>query len=470
LEDFERLKDRRILLLNPPGDKLYLRDYYCSKISKANYVYQPTDLLILSGILAQRHEVHVLDAIVRRLSFKEALNTAEKIAPDVVIFLTGAVSKETDFEFLSQLSLRLNARFIGTGDILLENPRRHLEELPWLDAIIMDFTADEVLAYLQGATGPFDSLYHKEDEMGLSPSWRKCHGQFLIPIPRHELFLDGHYRHPFVRQRPMATVLTDYGCPFDCRFCVMPSLGYKYRPVDNVMAELRYLASLGIREVYFNDQTFGVNKDRALSLCQAIAEERLGFGWVCFSRVDLVDEQLLDAMKGAGCHTIAFGVESGSEEIRTSYRKEITREQILRAFEMCRGFGFDIAATFIMGLPEETEEDLQSTLRFAIELKCDFASFNVAVPRMRTELRQEAISSALISPEMTKMDQSGTYAVMGTRYLSREEIERMVARAIRRFYCRPSYVLSRARRITSLQDLRRHIVSGLAVLRDVIRR
>ena len=461
---------QRVLLLNPPGDELYLRDYYCSKISKANYVYQPTDLLILSGILGQRHEVHVLDAIISRLSFEEALRVARSLEPDVVVFLTGAVSKRSDFRFVAKLRERAGARVIGTGDVLMEGSEAVLENEPWLDAIVLDFTREEILDYLDGAEGPFESMLYQRGGKVVSARWRRSHGIFQIPVPQHELFLDRRYTHPFVRRSPMATVLTDYGCPFRCRFCVMASLGYKVRPVDNVMEELEYVASLGVREIYFNDQTFGADKKRTRALCEAMMERGFGFGWACFSRVDVVDESFLRLMKAAGCHTITFGVESGNDEIRSRARKGFTREQIVKAFEMCHAHAIDAAATFILGLPDETREDLLASMEFAIELDCDFASFNVAVPRMRTELREEAVSSGLVSAETTKMDQSGTYAVMGTRHLDREETEHLVALAIRRFYCRPRYILRRLLHVRSWYDLRRHIVSGLAVMRDVTRR
>jgi anaerobic magnesium-protoporphyrin IX monomethyl ester cyclase len=230
------------------------------------------------------------------------------------------------------------------------------------------------------------------------------------------------------------------------------------------------LASLGVREVYFNDQTFGAQKERTLDLCRAMAKGRLNFGWTCFTRADVVDDKFVEAMKSAGCHTVTFGVESANDAVRAASGKGISRHHIERAFEMCHAQGMDAAATFIMGLPDETEEDLRASAALAVKLGCDFASFNIAVPRMRTWLRHEAITLGLVNPHMTKMDQSGTYAVMGTRHLSREETEHLLAQAIREFYFRPSYILGRLRRIRSLQDLRRHVVCALAVIQNLLKR
>jgi anaerobic magnesium-protoporphyrin IX monomethyl ester cyclase len=464
------LRNSRVLLLNPPGDELYLRDYFCSKISKANYIYQPTDLLVLSGILGQRHEVYLLDAVVQRLSFDATLHRALDLAPDVVLFLTGAVSRRTDFPFLARLKKQLGARFIGIGDVLLEDTQRTMEGEPWLDAVLLDFTQPEILDYLGGSPGPFRTIFRRDGSRVVPTPWPRAQGTFEIPVPRHDLFLHPGYSHPFLRGTPMTTVLTDYGCPFQCRFCVMPVLGYKVRPVENVLAELSFVASLGVREIYFNDQSFGALRDRTMALCQAMSERGFSFGWTCFTRVDLVDEPFLHAMKAAGCHTVTFGVESARDEIRSAAGKGITREQIVKAFGMTHALGMDAAATFILGLPDERAADLRASAKLAREIGCDFASFNVAVPRMRTPLRKEAVEAGLVDPETIEMDQSGTYAVMGTRHISRAEAERLLAQAIRGFYCRPSYILRRLRRLDSFHDLKRHWVSGLAVLQDLLRR
>jgi radical SAM superfamily enzyme YgiQ (UPF0313 family) len=186
--------------------------------------------------------------------------------------------------------------------------------------------------------------------------------------------------------------------------------------------------------------------------------------------VDVVDEEFLVAMKRAGCHTVIFGVESGNRAIRDGTRKGITRDQIVAALELCRKHHVATAATFILGLPDEREEDILATAELALKLRCDYAAFNVPIPRMGTRLRREAVAHGLVPPTLMRMDQSGTYAAMGTKHLSKAEVERLAAKAIRRFYLRPSYVLRRLASVRSRYDLKRHVVSGLAVLRDVLRR
>ena len=117
----------KILLLNLPGKRIYTRDYYCSKVSKSDYIYHPTDLLLLSGTLDEVHEVKVLDAIAERMDDDECLTFISDDSYDVVIFLTGSVSWEEDCAFLKKLNKKTDALLIGTGDVLLEGGCKVIE-------------------------------------------------------------------------------------------------------------------------------------------------------------------------------------------------------------------------------------------------------------------------------------------------------------------------------------------------------
>ena len=131
-------------------------------------------------------------------------------------------------------------------------------------------------------------------------------------MPRHEYFPLKEYKYAFSRDFPTAHLMTDFGCAFNCSFCPIriDNLGFKIRPVNEIIEELKYLKSIGIKELYFRDQTFGANKKRAIELCNKMIEEGLKFSWHCFSRVDVINEDLIDAMRSSGCHTIIFGMKA----------------------------------------------------------------------------------------------------------------------------------------------------------------
>jgi len=458
----------RVLLLNPPGDKVYIRDYYCSKVSKANYTYEPLDLLLLSGILSQRHEVLAIDAIASKLTETECLARIVDYKPDATIFITGSVSYKTDFEFLKKIKSAHNTLLIGSGDIFMEDQIKQLQENTAIDAILLDFTDPSILEYLDGRYDSDNIISRKQGQVIQGRIIRRHGEEFHIPQPRHELFPLSRYNYPFVREKKFATVLTDYGCPYKCTFCIMSQIGHKMRLVEDVIQELRGIKAQGITEVYFDDQTFAANKKRTFKLLERMIEERLDIGWCCFSRVDVLDEGLIRRMKAAGCHTIMFGVESGNEAILNAHNKGITKSKVIEAFRLCRRYGITTVATFIIGLPEETHETAEETVKFSLESGCDYASYNVAVPRMGTILRENAIRDKLIDSTVYEMDQSGSKAILKTRGLTISEVERLKNQAIKRFYFRYSFLLKELFRIKTLYDITSRVNGFYGVMRNML--
>ena len=452
----------KVLLLNPPGGQSFVRDYYCSKVSKSNYLFQPIDLVMQSGILAERHKVTVCDAIADRLTPEQTLALVKQAAPDAIVSLAGSVCLDDDLAFLEQAARQCGTLLVS-GDAFLEEPERWLVKYRFITGILLDFTSADVLRFLDGDRQRGSSIVFREADTAYV---RPRSQAFAVPVPRHELFTSSNYRFPFVRQREFATILTDFGCPYSCSFCVMATLGYRYRNADNVMDELRYLKGLGMRELFFIDQSYGVRRDKALQLCEAMVQEQLGFGWVCYSRVDLIDRELLVAMKRAGCHTIIFGVESASSLILERYQKGYTKQAILETFRLCRECGVRTVATFILGLPEETRQTAMETIVFLKDIDCDFASFNVAVPRAGTELRKTAIQGGLVCEDITIMDQSGTTIAMATHHLTPGEVGELKHLALRTFYLRPSYLLRRLAGIRSWYELKEQIREGFHLLCD----
>jgi tRNA A37 methylthiotransferase MiaB len=457
----------KILLLNPPGTRPYLRDYYCSKVAKADYLYEPTDLLLLSGLLSEKHKVMVLDCIAQAMQPAEALENIRTAQPEVIVFLSGAVSWQEDRVFLRELKELTGATLIGSGDLFLEDGVQVLSSHDFVDALLLDFTTPDILQYLKdGEKDRLENMIYRQGESIIeTPLNRARNDTFTIPPPRHDLFPHRRYHYPTVKRPPFATVLTDYGCPYPCRFCVMGKLGYKVRPVNNVLDELVMLADLGFKEIYFNDQTFGVLRERTLALGEGMNEKQLRFGWQAWTRVDLVDEQLLQVMQAAGCHTLLFGVETANERTLASQKKGYSLAQVRHAFNLCRKLGIRTMATFIVGLPGETEADIQNNIRFALELDPDYASFNVLVPRAATDTRREALEQGWIQESSVSLDQSGTLPLMGNEHLSAHDVWRLKNEAIRSFYARPGYWWRRLKTMSTFYELRHNLGNAWTLLR-----
>ncbi|MBI2267567.1 MAG: radical SAM protein [Armatimonadetes bacterium] len=462
------MAEKRVLLLNPPNPRLCIRDYYHSKTSKTNYLFPPIELVVLSGILSTRHEVDVLDAIADRMPDEKCLEKIAKKGYDAIVTLMGDVSFGHDVYFLQQVRARTRAPLFAMGDCLLETPEQRLRELPFLDGILLDFTNQDIVRFLGGDRDQLHCMAYRDGEKTVESIAPWGEKEFEIPVPRHELFTSRSYRFPLVRNPRFTTMLTDYGCRFKCTFCVSGTLGHKQRPAGNVIQEMKHVYSLGIREIFFEDNTFRSNKLDNRKLCEAMIEADLGMGWVCFSRVDVVDETTLALMKRAGCHTIIFGVESAAPEILKRYRKGYTLEKVRTTFQLCRKLGIRTVGTFLFGLPEDTWETCRKTINLAVELDCDYASFNMAVPRAHTGLREIALQEGLVSADLRNMDQSGAEICMPTRHLTIEQLKRIKRNFVTRFYLRPSYFLKRLRGIGNFYELRENLSEALALFRGIL--
>ncbi len=457
----------RVLLLNPPGRRIYIRDYFCSKTTKSNYLFHPIDLVVLSGTLALEHEVSVLDCMAERLDPFAAGKRIEAFDPQVIVSLVGSVSWDEDRVFLAGQAAN-GRRILAIGDVLHEDSQLRMAHEAWLEACLHVFANHDVLHYLNGDLDKIEDMTVRDESgaalrlLRVERKFRK--GAFRIPRPRHELFPRHGYHFSFARNERFATLLTDYGCPYPCTFCVIGTLGFQTRPVADVLEEIDACRADGVHEFFFLDQTFGVERKRGLELCAALAE-RKDLSWTGYTRPDVADDEMLAAMRAAGCHTVMMGVESADDALLATYKKGYKSSIIADAFRRAKRHGLRTVGTFIIGLPEETEQSLEKTLELAVRLEMDFLSLNMAVPRFGTPFRARALELGIARREDLVMDQGGETAFLPTQTLDRERMLALKKRMVRKFYLRPGYLWSRLRQAKSMWELKAQAKEGWALLR-----
>lgn len=160
-------------------------------------------------------------------------------------------------------------------------------------------------------------------------------------------------------------VASSRGCPGQCTFCGSPKFWgrrVRLRSAEHFVEELALLYQKGVRFFYFSDDTFTVNKARVVEICKAILNQGLKIAWVAISRADYVNETILHWMRRAGCIQISYGVESGSEKIRSLLNKRLKTDDIKEAFSLTHRYGILARAYFIYGSPQETEETIEATI------------------------------------------------------------------------------------------------------------
>jgi radical SAM superfamily enzyme YgiQ (UPF0313 family) len=419
----------KLLLLNPPAKNLYLRDYFCSSLSKAGYCWQPIDFLVISGLLKNNYEVFVLDCIAEKLSFSNSLNIINKISPDILIFLSSTLSYKEDFDFVKKIPAK---KIFGIGEIFLGNTKEILKENSFINGTILDFTNSRLKDFIEKPENFGNVLYFEETKF------------FLYPIPLYEKFPLKKYNYPLHLFNPYASVLTTYGCPFKCHFCNSGSLGFKLRDVENVLEEIFYVRKkLNIKQIFIKDMTFLSNREHSLEILRQIIKNKLDIVFNCYTRVELLDEEIIYYLKKSGCHLIQLGIEHIDKEFLKKFGKNIDLEKTKKIVGLLKKYKIKFGMHFIFGLPGDTKDSIKKILDFVKEIQPDYVSFNIFYPRVASVLEN-------CVPE------------------ENSELKKYVNFAYLKYYFSFRYIFRRIMTLKTLYELRNLLYSAFSLLKNII--
>ncbi len=222
-----------------------------------------------------------------------------------------------------------------------------------------------------------------------------------LPFPaRHLLPMHLYARViEYLKVKPVDNMNIMRGCPYNCAFCETRQLWGKacrsFSP-SRIMEEIQHLkANYGTKGIYFINDNFTIRKKETAELCALMRQGNLDIEWVCDTRVDLVNRELLKEMKAAGCKTIWFGGESGSPRILKKINKGVTLEQTEQALKLAREAGIQTATSFMLGIPGETIAEMEATFKFARKLDPDWCRFNIYVAVPGSSLYDEVMQNHL---------------------------------------------------------------------------
>lgn len=283
-----------------------------------------------------------------------------------------------------------------------------------------------------------------------------------LPMPARDLVDMSLYRPAYgvFRRLPAANMITTRGCAFRCSFCSKCIFGseVRYLSPERVLDEISTLVqTYGVREICFNDDSFTMNRARAEAICDRIRASGLDLTWTCNTRVNLVRPDLLARMRAAGCISIGYGVESGSDAVLASISKGITLAAARDAVRWTQEAGIEARASFILGLPGETRQTIADTLAFSRSLNADFVIYNLAIPIPGTELYDEAKAAGTLVYDGRELYDcmDGSHMLIRLGDITSQELVATHAKAYKAYYLRPAYVARRLRAIRSTEDLGR---------------
>ena len=395
-------------------------------------------------------------------------------AYDLCVMHTSTPSFAGDAKAAEALKADNPRLIIGmVGAAVAVAPGAALEASPALDFAAgseFDFTVQEVaqgrpLKSIAGLSYRADGRVERTPERPILENMDLL--PFVTPVYKRDLTVEhyaiGYLRHPYV------SLYTGRGCRSKCTFCLWPqTVGgqrYRTRSVGHVAEEMALAQRLfpQVKEFFFDDDTFTDDLPRAEAIARALG--RLGITWSVNAKAN-VPYPTLKILKDNGLRLLLVGYESGNQRILNNIKKGVRLDVARRFTRDCKAQGIAIHGTFILGLPGETRETIQETIRFACEIDPDTIQVSLAAPYPGTALYDEARRNGWLEAERLVDDAGVQVSAIGYPHLPRTEIYRSVDEVYRRFYFRPRKMISLGGEM--LRDgsvMRRRLSEGYQFLR-----
>jgi radical SAM superfamily enzyme YgiQ (UPF0313 family) len=425
-----------VLLVNPPtpDGALWIRTQHrVGRRTRENMVWPQVSLAQMAAILVPTYTIKIIDANAERMSWKEFETLLDKYQPKYYLTQLTAPTLQNDMYGVFLARAR-GAKTIAFGTHITPIPVETMTSFPALDFGLVgepDLGLRDLIDHLEGnlknRPEVVETLIAKHDpnyKFALNEDgsvnmhgikglvWRKGEQIILnlprpfiadlddLPIPLHHLLPWDKYRMPLIHG-PFTFIVTSRGCTAGCIYCIK-HVSYQYsvrlRSPEKILEELWVLKKMGINNVNMYADLFTANREQVLGLCKLMIESGINMKWTCNSRVDYVDEEMLQMMAKAGCYFMTWGIESGSEQVLRHAHKGAYPDTALRALTWSHKAGIKNWGYFIIGLPTETEETIQQTIAFSKKLPLDIALFHVAAPYPGTPFFFEVVREGWFRP------------------------------------------------------------------------
>jgi hopanoid biosynthesis associated radical SAM protein HpnJ len=389
----------------------------------------------------------LVDAPPHHISADDTINMARDF--ELLVLFTSTPGFPGDIRLVQKIkdvNPKIKIAFVGPHVSVL--PEQSLKQCSAIDFVVRKEFDYAIVEYANGK--PMDEIlgisYRKNGSVVHNPDRPVLQDLDSLPhvtdIYKRDLDVT-RYNVPFLLY-PFVSLYTTRGCPAQCTFCLWPQTlsghPWRKRSTDDVAREMAKAKEYwpNVREFFFDDDTFNIQKARTVELCSKL--KPLNLTWSCTSRVT-TDYETLKAMKEAGCRLLIVGYESGDQQILKNIKKGATIERALQFTKDCHKLGLVIHGDFIMGLPGETHQTIDNTIQFAKSLDVETIQVSVAHAYPGTELYDYAVKNGFMVAD-TKMVDEGGHQLAHIQYpgLPADEILEAVHRFYDEYYFRPKAV------------------------------
>jgi hopanoid biosynthesis associated radical SAM protein HpnJ len=389
----------------------------------------------------------IIDAPPHRLTFEDIEDDVK--SHDFIVIHTSTPSFKSDVKTAGMIrALNPTAKIGFIGAKVAVEPQESLDAAPAIDFVCRneyEFTIKELAAGADWSTikglsyrGPDGKIVHNPEreilmDMDTLPSVLPVYKQLNV-----ENYFGGYLKHPYM------SWYTGRGCKSRCTFCLWPQTigGHKYRAmsIDRVVEDVKYVMKEfpQVKEIFFDDDTLTDDHPRVEALAQALGA--LGVTWSCNAKAN-VPRKTLEVMKANGLRLLLVGYESGNQKILHNIKKGVLVEVARRFSKDCRELGIIVHGTFILGLPGETTETIQETLKFAKDVNPRTLQVSLAAPYPGTFLYKQAKENGWFASDVDLLTDDGTQiAPLNYPHLGHTEIFDSVEEFYKKFYFRPSKI------------------------------
>jgi anaerobic magnesium-protoporphyrin IX monomethyl ester cyclase len=475
-----------VLLINPSYADVY------KLVSTARGKTPPITLAYLAAYLRERgHRVHILDAENLRIGVEEI----EKFFPqdtDIVGVSSMTPSFNNSLKVLKAVKhIKPSCITVMGGPHITALPEEVMREAKNLDFGVLgegEETLAELLDWLSSGRKDLKKLREIKgitfrDNQSVIITQKRDYISNLdsLPMPAYDLLdmsiyeLKPHqvWSNKKVHLKPYTNLFTSRGCLHSCTYCasnIIWGRKARFKSSAYVLREINILVNeFGIKSISICDDSFLLDKDRAIEILDGIINRNYDLNFCCFSRVDEVNEDLLYKLKHARCHLIRFGVESCSQKILDAMKKGYKVNQIRKVFKLCKKVGIAASACIIIGYPGETKESFNETLRTLKEIDPVGCDFFIAIPIVGTEFYEMALRNGyLVKRDWSEWIQLPDKPLIKTEHLTPQELLVLRKKALLDFYFRPYKIWQIVKNLRSAEEIR-YYLNGLCAILGLLR-
>lgn len=440
----------KILLINPRSVDLV----YINTNVKAGKPSNPVITLaaVAAPLLSVGYSVKIFDMELIENDFKKLTVILNEYKPDYV----GITSNTPQFKRSLKIAELIKNMLPDTKIVMGGVHPTVLPEEPLLSGVIDiivlcegDFTLKEIIeaSNLQNVQG---IKYVKNGTVHSTEKRKLIENLDNLPFPAWELYDISQYSGAKIYERnsPGGHIETSRGCPYSCCYCNKSIFGHYFRAKspEYVVEEIIRMKKMGFREIHIIDDGLGTDINRLAEICDCLIKKEVKIPFTFFSgiRADSCRGNIFEILKKAGCYQVAFGIESGDEEVLKASKKQLKLDDVRTAVNAAKKAGVETFGFFMMGLPGETEKSLKRTIDFACSLNLDIAKFDITIPYPGTAYYNELSSNGfIVSHDWDKYIVHGTEKIYNHPNLSWDALEKYYKMAFKKFYLRPSYMLKR---------------------------